>query len=327
VGIHNGAESAHELQRRNSHGYSATGKSYDTQAVLVQLGSGQPFSGSPRSRMESVFQRDFSSVRVHTDANAVQLSQQYNAQAFTIGNHIAFASGQYRPGTPVGDALLAHELAHVTQQSNAKASSLAMQSEGAEYDALERDADASATSAVISLWGRAKGFATGVAQEAMPRLKSGLRLSRCPPPSMNCDKKKVEGATTCDQVCDAAYKESDCNSGGGGVICNGATKCACVFDIPVGAGIKRGECPEIDRIAKIHEERHLTDVDCNSSKGLHRPPFKDPSKATSSECTHRKETSALLTEAMKKATDPCKTKMGDLRSVLDTWVKANCGGS
>jgi hypothetical protein len=281
--------------------------------------------------MESAFGQSFTNVRIHTDAGAASIARDLNASALTVGNHVAFASGQYAPGTIVGDALLAHELAHVSQQGGASPSAPVVQKAGAEYDDLERDADASAVQAVGSLWSKAKGFPAFVSQSAGPRLRSGMRLSlnSCfGSSSKGKETKKTEGAKarTCEDICNDAYKDSTLNQAGGGVICDGATKCACTFDIPVGGGITRGECPEIDRIAKKHEERHLVDVDCDSSKGLHRPPFKDQSKATSSECAHRQETSNELDDAMKKAAEPCKTKMGALKSVLDTWTKANCGG-
>lgn len=44
---------------------------------------------------------------------------------------------------------------------------------------LENDADTSAVSAVASLWGSAKGKLAEITQNAMPRLRSGLYLSRC----------------------------------------------------------------------------------------------------------------------------------------------------
>jgi Domain of unknown function (DUF4157) len=306
----------------------------DPRKVLAGLGEGQPFAGEAKSRMESAFGQNFSHVRIHTDSRAAGISQNLNASALTVANHVAFASGQYAPGTIFGDALLAHELAHVSQQNGMTSFAPAVQTAGGEYDALERDADVSAEQAVRSLWSKAKGFPAFVARGAGPRLRSGVRISlnSCfgsgskEKESKKTDPKEEKKARTCDQICNDAYADSSLNSAGGGVICDGSTKCACTFDIPVGSGIKRGECPEIDRIAKKHEERHLVDVDCDASKGLHRPPFKDPSKATSSECAHRKETSDELNEAIKKAADPCKTKMNDLKSVLDTWVKANCGG-
>lgn len=54
---------------------------------------------------------DFSTVRVHTDPGA----SRFDAFAYTIGNHIAFAPGRYDPATREGRALLAHELTHVLQ--------------------------------------------------------------------------------------------------------------------------------------------------------------------------------------------------------------------
>jgi hypothetical protein len=62
---------------------------------------------------------DLSQVRVHTDANAVQLSRDLQARAFTTGPDIAFAAGEYQPGTNNGRRLLAHELTHVVQQGAA----------------------------------------------------------------------------------------------------------------------------------------------------------------------------------------------------------------
>ncbi|NOZ70116.1 MAG: DUF4157 domain-containing protein [Deferribacteres bacterium] len=66
--------------------------------------------------MERRFGADFSSVRVHTDSNAVQMNRQLNAQAFTYGKDIYFGAGRYSPGTASGRRLLAHELTHVVQQ-------------------------------------------------------------------------------------------------------------------------------------------------------------------------------------------------------------------
>lgn len=79
--------------------------------------SGQPLEESVRTYMEPRFGHDFSGVRVHTDARAVESAGAVNAVAYTVGNHIAFASGQYHPDSSDGRRILAHELAHVVQQS------------------------------------------------------------------------------------------------------------------------------------------------------------------------------------------------------------------
>lgn len=61
---------------------------------------------------------DFSQVRVHTDSTAADSAGVINALAYTAGSHIVFGSGEYSPGTDAGQKLLAHELAHVVQQTS-----------------------------------------------------------------------------------------------------------------------------------------------------------------------------------------------------------------
>jgi hypothetical protein len=69
-----------------------------------------------REFFERAFGEDFSQVRVHTDSSAAALTSGLDAKAVTNGEDIAFAPGRYRPGSSEGRALLAHELAHVSQQ-------------------------------------------------------------------------------------------------------------------------------------------------------------------------------------------------------------------
>lgn len=77
---------------------------------------GQPLARDPRALMESRFGHDFSQVRVHTDARSARSAQAVEALAFTSGDDIVFAPGQYAPNTATGKHLLAHELVHVMQQ-------------------------------------------------------------------------------------------------------------------------------------------------------------------------------------------------------------------
>lgn len=151
----------------------------DPHQIKAQLGSGGSLEGSIRSRMESGFGHDFSRVRVHTDSKAADLSSKLNARAFTIGNDVAFAEGEYKPGSLIGDALIAHELAHVVQQSGGDTSVAPMEVEKGALDGLEEDADRSAASVVASMWSGAKGTLTDISASTGPRLRSGLRISRC----------------------------------------------------------------------------------------------------------------------------------------------------
>lgn len=112
------SEEQNKVYRKAANGVKpAAGSSADS--VRNQLGSGRGLEGDVRSRMESAFGADFSGVEIHADDAGAGLSADLNARAFTLGNHIAFAAGEYQPGTRSGDALLAHELTHVVQQGHA----------------------------------------------------------------------------------------------------------------------------------------------------------------------------------------------------------------
>jgi hypothetical protein len=123
----------------------------DEQAVA--LGPGRPLEPEVRSRFERALGADLSSVRVHRDT----VRDDGDTLGFAMGEHVGFRPGAYRPGTPAGDALLAHELAHVLQQREGG---------GAASDAHERDATATA-------------LAVAGGGAARPRLGSRLALQRC----------------------------------------------------------------------------------------------------------------------------------------------------
>jgi hypothetical protein len=65
----------------------------------------------------SRYAHDFSSVRVHNDERAAKSADALSAHAYTVGPHVMFGRGQFAPETDQGRHLLAHELAHVVQQS------------------------------------------------------------------------------------------------------------------------------------------------------------------------------------------------------------------
>ncbi len=89
------------------------------QALNVLRSPGHSLDSEARAVMEPRFGRDFSDVRVHADSQAAASAEAVNARAYTVGSHIAFGFGQYAPGSPSGQRLLAHELTHVVQQSAA----------------------------------------------------------------------------------------------------------------------------------------------------------------------------------------------------------------
>jgi len=87
------------------------------QSVNTMRGSGQPLSSTERNYFEPRFGRDLGQVRVHTDDQTACIASGINARAFTVGQDIAFGTGQYKPSTAEGKRLLAHELTHVIQQN------------------------------------------------------------------------------------------------------------------------------------------------------------------------------------------------------------------
>lgn len=84
--------------------------------IAQSQGAGSPLPAGVRRLMEPRFGADFSKVRIHTGDRAAQLSRQVSAQAFTVGNQIFFGKNQFRPDTPEGQELIAHELTHTLQQ-------------------------------------------------------------------------------------------------------------------------------------------------------------------------------------------------------------------
>src|SRR6185436_14148282 len=68
---------------------------------------GQSLPKATRAFFEPRFGHDFSQVRVYADARAARLAQGMQARAFTLGRDVVFGAGQYAPGTPAGQRLLA----------------------------------------------------------------------------------------------------------------------------------------------------------------------------------------------------------------------------
>ena len=113
---------------------------------------GSPLDSRTQQFFEPRFGYDFSKVRVHTDQKAAQSANDVSADAYTLGNHIVFAPGQYDPGSKQGKHTVAHELAHAVQQSSSPLSPLTKTQVkiGPPGDASERAADKVADAVVSS---------------------------------------------------------------------------------------------------------------------------------------------------------------------------------
>ena len=105
-----------DVVHRSSQGGAGTAHKpagVDRSALGLGVGAGLP--SSLRAFFEPRLGRDLDRVRIHTDAPAAAGARSIGARAFTLGADIAFADGHYRPDTPDGRHLIAHELAHVVQ--------------------------------------------------------------------------------------------------------------------------------------------------------------------------------------------------------------------
>ena len=106
-----------EVQMKSEVQRASDGSSVASGSVENQLagskGGGSALPDDVRSFMEPRFGADFSSVRVHTDSNAVQMNKELGAQAFAHGSDIYYGAGK----SPGKNELTAHELTHTIQQT------------------------------------------------------------------------------------------------------------------------------------------------------------------------------------------------------------------
>ncbi|GAA5033327.1 hypothetical protein GCM10011506_25410 [Marivirga lumbricoides] len=93
-----------------------------------------------QAKMEKAFQSDFSDVNITQNSSE---ATNMGALAFTQGNDVHFAPGQYNPGTSEGQELIGHELTHVIQQKQGRVKATT-QAKGVVVNddpALENEAD------------------------------------------------------------------------------------------------------------------------------------------------------------------------------------------
>ncbi len=134
--------------------------------IVPSDSAGEPLDVETRKFMEPRFGRDFSDVRVHTDAQAARSATALAADAYTTGRDIYFAAGKYAPSSRQGQHLVAHELAHTIQQDEGcgpaviSASAPGGVTVGRADDSLEYEAEEAADAALSPGLGRSPGNGT-----------------------------------------------------------------------------------------------------------------------------------------------------------------------
>lgn len=141
----------------------------------VLRSAGQPLDASTSAAMGARFGHDFSRVRVHSDRRAASSASAVAARAYTVGQHVVFGAGEYQPGSPAGQRLLAHELAHVVQQRSSGPVPARLRI-GAAGGPLERQADSLAAQVLSERSPAAAGAAT----------PTGATVQRCGPIACDC---------------------------------------------------------------------------------------------------------------------------------------------
>ena len=156
------------LQRRAAGQADTTEVPAIVQSVLHS--PGQSLDPRTRAFMEPRFGQDFSRVRVHTDTQAAESARAVNAQAYTVGRDVVFGAGQYAPNTQPGAWLLAHELAHVAQQSGGMGS---VQALSLEPDDSHAEHQASQAANAVLMGGRAPNVTSVPGRFSVQRSAAG----------------------------------------------------------------------------------------------------------------------------------------------------------
>jgi hypothetical protein len=87
------------------------------QQISSKSGTGEKLDDPVRDQLERELGTNLSHMQVHTDAEADHMARSVKAAAFTSGRDTYFQAGSFDPRSAEGLKLLAHEAAHVMQQS------------------------------------------------------------------------------------------------------------------------------------------------------------------------------------------------------------------
>src|SRR5215213_6916852 len=117
--------------------------------------TGAPLPVAVKSPLTHSFSMDLTPIRVHTDARAQLTVRSFNTRAFAYGHHIFLGPGE----SPADLRLMAHEVAHVVQQSRGAVLQHFTTGRG---DALEHEAERASAAAM-------RGQKFNVQQRTSPR--------------------------------------------------------------------------------------------------------------------------------------------------------------
>ncbi|MDA2959689.1 MAG: DUF4157 domain-containing protein [Actinomycetota bacterium] len=106
----------------------SVGEDFEQRLAKSSVGTSLP--GGLQERLGTFLGADLSTVRLHTDGEAADLSRSVGAEAFTVGRDIYFGEGKYDPVSKAGQHLIAHEVTHTVQQRSVRRKGIALRRPG-----------------------------------------------------------------------------------------------------------------------------------------------------------------------------------------------------
>jgi hypothetical protein len=131
-------DNGNHVQRKETGG-QATGPASALERASTSVGA--PLPGGVRGSLEKTTGASLGDVKVHTGSESAAAADGLAARAFTTGQDVHFAGGQYSPDTAKGQRLIAHEVAHTIQQRGAASAPQTKLTVSEPGDSLEREAD------------------------------------------------------------------------------------------------------------------------------------------------------------------------------------------
>jgi hypothetical protein len=117
---------------------------------------GEPLEQPLAHEMATRLGPEAARARIHTGGEAAGSARAVDAEAYSVGPHVVFGAGRFRPETPDGRRLLAHELAHVVQAPSDEMPAQSLEI-SQPTDLHEREAEQVAAGAVRAVPGSAPG--------------------------------------------------------------------------------------------------------------------------------------------------------------------------
>jgi len=151
------------LRRKTDGNGVATGAEHAVAAAASSSAHALP--DTVLHKFESALGVDLSGVRVHTGAESQAAARSVGARAYTVGQDIHFAAGNYDPRSGAGEHLLAHEVAHTVQQRGAAPTRQNQLEVSSPTDSFEHDADRAADAMVAGAPARISSASPVVARD------------------------------------------------------------------------------------------------------------------------------------------------------------------